>query len=424
MNKFEKYYQANDFLEGLFNLRGVTKQYGRATNPEIYIRRMKHFLDLIGNPEKNMRYIHITGTAGKGSVANMLHTTLVQNRENAGLFTSPFATAAIEKIKVGKLYIDPDKFAEIVEKIKPAINQAFKNNLGPSYFEIFLAIAFIYFKQQKCKWVVLEVGAGGKYDATNIIKKPEVAVITNVDYDHMHLLGNTLTKIATDKSGIIKPGCVFWTAEKRPHILKIFEKICQDKKVKFNKIDTRQFINYQDLNKELVRNIAREVNISETIIDKGINNTKPLPCRFEKVQTKPQIILDGAHNRSKIKSTIDNVKKLKYRKLFCIVAFAENKKLQDVLEPLLPITDYLYATRFEIKERKCADPNEVLNTAKKTNSKLKTDLFLDPNQALNQAIQKAQKDDLILICGSFYLAGELRKNWYDQNHVLKNRQSY
>ncbi len=425
MNKFEKYYKANDFLEGLFNLRAVTKQYGRATNPDIYIKRMKYFLKLIGNPEKGMKYIHITGTAGKGSVANTIHSILVQNKEQVGLFTSPFATCATEKIKVGNLYIDPNKFAEIVEKIKPAIDQAFKDNLGPSYFELFLAIAFIYFKQQKCRWVVLEVGAGGKYDATNIIKKPEVAVITNIDWDHMHLLGNTLTKIANDKSGIIKKGSVFWTAEKRSHILKIFQKKCKDTNVRFNKVNTKKFTNYCDLNDELVRNIAKEINIPGKVVEKAIENTKALPCRFEKIQNKPQIILDGAHNKSKIKSTIENIKKLKYKKLICIMSFAENKKLEDVLNPLLPIADYIYATRFQIKERTCADPNIILQVANNyTKRKIQTDLFMDPNQAMERALKKAQVDDLIVVTGSFFLSGELRKIWYDQDHILNKRSSY
>ena len=113
---------------------------------------------------------------------------------------------------------------------------------------------------------------------------------------------------------------------------------------------------------ELVRNIAKEIDISDNIINKGIDSTVSLPCRFEKIQSKPLIILDGAHNRSKIKSTIENIKKLKYRKLICVVAFAENKKPQDVLEPLLDIADRFYATRFEIQERKSAEPSEMLRS--------------------------------------------------------------
>ncbi|MFC1656526.1 bifunctional folylpolyglutamate synthase/dihydrofolate synthase [Patescibacteria group bacterium] len=425
MNQFEKYYQANEFLEGLYNLRAVTKQYGRAQNPEIYIRRMKYFLKLLGNPEKNMKYIHITGTAGKGSVANMVHTVLVQNKLQVGLFTSPFATSAIEKIKVGNFYIGPNEFAKIVQEIKPAIDQAFKDNLGPSYFEIFFAIALIYFKKQQCKWVVLEVGAGGKYDATNIIPKPEVAVITNIDFDHMHLLGNTLTKIATDKAGIIKKHTIFWTAEKRPHLIKIFKKVCKEKNAKFNQINTKLFDGYQGLNRELVRKVSGEINIPNIIIEKTIKNTKALPCRFEKVQKNPIVILDGAHNSAKMKSTITNIQKLKYKKLFCIVAFAENKKLQDVLDPLLPLAYYVFATRFEIKERTCADPNTIFQTVRKyKNKKIITDLFMDPNQALNQAFKLASAKDLILVTGSFFLAGELRKKWFDENYILKNRTSY
>ena len=159
-------------------------------DPSIYIKRMRWFLDLLGNPEKDFKYIHITGTAGKGSVSTMLQDRMVRSGKRTGLFTSPFVTTSIEKIQVDELYIDPVEFADIVDGMKPMIDRAFAECPygGPSYFERFLAIALVYFRKQKCEWVVLEVGCGGRHDATNVIPAPVVSAITNIDYDRLIMI--------------------------------------------------------------------------------------------------------------------------------------------------------------------------------------------------------------------------------------------
>jgi dihydrofolate synthase/folylpolyglutamate synthase len=424
MNNFERYYDAIAFLEGLSNLPLNGDYMATQRHQGVYLKRMRYFLNLIGNPDRDMKYIHITGTAGKGTVTNMTHEILRASGKKVGSFTSPFVTTSIEKIRVDDLYIAPDELADIVEYLKPYIDTAYqKGPYGrPSYFEIFLAIAFLYFKQQKCEWVVLEVGLGGRFDATNVIEKVAVTAITTIDYDHTHILGKTLKEIAYDKAGIIKKGSQFFTAEQRPVLVNMFRDICTQVKVPLTHISDKE--NYQEYNKALVTAIAKSLGITDSDIKKGIARAQ-LQCRFEIIAERPYIVLDGAHNRSKIRSTIVNLEKLKYQKLFLIVGMAENKDEALILDQIIPCADMVYATRFQIKDRKCAHPKELAQQSKKYLKKsAKIEVFLDPNQAFTKARGAAKENDLILVAGSFFLAGELRKKWFPENWILRKRKSF
>ncbi len=424
MQKFQRYHESISYLEGLSNLPIEANYMLKSNNPDLYLKRMRYFLNLIGNPDKNLKFIHITGTAGKGTVTNMIHEVIFNSGKKVGSFTSPFVTTSIEKIKVQDKYISPDEFAIIVDYLKPYIDKAYLNcPYGrPSYFELFFAIALIYFKKEKCDFIVLEVGLGGRYDATNVIRKPIITAITNIDYDHTEILGKTLKKIAYDKAGIIKTGSRFFTCENRKHIINLFKDICKNKKVKFNKIKKQE--DYLMDNIALVEAICRELEIESDYIKNGIDKAK-LQCRFEIMQDKPLIVIDGAHNRAKIKSTINNLKKLKFDKLHLIIGVAENKDSDSIFKQIIPFADSIILTRFQIKDRKCAHPKRLLNLSKKyLKSKSKVKIFLDSEQAFVSGFKMANKNDLILITGSFFLAGEIREKWITENWVLENRRSF
>ena len=175
-----------------------------------------------------------------------------------------------------------------MERVKPAIDKAYAKSPygGPAYFEVLIAMGFLYFKRQKCDWAILEVGMGGRFDATNVIENKQAAIITNIGYDHTEALGRTLTKIAWEKAGIIKKGVKFWTAEQRPHLLKIFAKECRKYGVKFNQVLDRAK-NYNDLNRELVKSAALDLGFNERSVKRGLKDLR-LPARFETVQTNPK----------------------------------------------------------------------------------------------------------------------------------------
>ncbi|MFC1663049.1 bifunctional folylpolyglutamate synthase/dihydrofolate synthase [Patescibacteria group bacterium] len=424
MEKYQRYYQAVSYLENLSNLKQQQDYMNDHRRPEIFLKRMREFLRLLNNPDRNLNFIHLTGTAGKGTVAIMLQEILLASGQKVGSFTSPFATTSIEKIRINNNYISPHKFADLVEELKPIIDQAYSQSRygGPSYFEIFLALALLYFKREKCDWIILEAGAGGSYDATNVIVKPKITAITNIHLDHTQILGNTLKQIATDKAGIIKKNSTFFTTEKRPALQKIFQYQCRKKKSRYNLIAAGN--NYQSANEALAQAIAGHLGLDNQAIHAGIKRTK-LPCRFEVMQKNPLVILDGAHNEIKMKSTVSNLQNTKYRKLLLVVALAANKKAKAILNSVVPLADEIIITHFEITQRKSFHPqklNELVKGLKRKQTK--STIMLDPNQAMQRALKKASKKDLILATGSFFLTGALRKHWYTESYILKNRTSF
>jgi dihydrofolate synthase/folylpolyglutamate synthase len=291
-----------------------------------------------------------------------------------------------------------------------------------SYFEIIFALAIIYFKKHRCKWVVLEVGCGGRFDATNIIPATVASVLTNIGFDHTEILGKTLKKIAFEKAGIIKKNSNFWTTEQRPHLLETFKKICKKEKAVFHWIKEKKQ-NHFKLNRQLARSVCEKLNIENKNIEKGFKKAF-LPCRFEIVQKHPLVILDGAHNEAKIASTVFGLKEKKYKKLHLVFALAKNKEALVILKKIIPTADYIYLTRFEMARRKCADPAQLFKLSKKiAKPNAKFNIYYDPWQALARALRLAKKNDAILVTGSFFLSGDLRKKWHSEEWVLKNRKS-
>lgn len=424
MGEMERYRKAVQYLDGLGNLPRSDDYMSGRTNRTVFLKRTRDFLDALGNPERGFRYVHVTGTAGKGTVATMVHNALLASGKRVGSFTSPYVTAAIEKIRAGELYIAPGEFADIVEELKPHIDKAhFEGRFGrPSYFELYFAIALLYFKKMQCEWVVLEVGAGGRYDATNIIEDPRAVAVTSIDYDHVQILGKTLQSIADNKAGIIKKGTAFFTTEKRPMLLKLFERECKRVKASFTALPVSE--DYQEDNRTLARAICHSLGLPEKAIEKSVRDTR-LPCRFETVRERPAVVLDGAHNRAKMRSTVHNLKKLRYKKLHLVIGINAKKDARAMLREIVPLASRVYATRFRLTGVECTDPKALQAQAREFfRSSAKSSVFLDSEHAFAEACTAAAPDDLVLVTGSFYLAGELRQRWYPEEWVLRRRKSF
>lgn len=446
MDIYSQYKKEITYLESLHNISDIP-WYGQAKhNPDIYKKRLRYFLKILGNPQRKIKnYIHIGGTSGKGSVANYIANILVASGKKTGLFTSPFVTETIEKYKINDHFISCKEFVNIINELKPAIDEcATKSPYGvPSYFEICYAIAILFFTQNKCEYVVCEVGLGGEFDATNIVNKSRLSIITHVDYDHTDILGNTLNEIAQTKSKIIKPNSVFMTAENRPAIRKIFKNECSLNNTKFYYINTvaqdvkhiknkfvfvykkqkyelNQWGQHQVSNAILAIEAAKELNINNEYIVNGLKNTKT-PARFEIVNKRPCIILDVAHNPDKIKTTLDNLGLLNYNKFYLVYASAANKDTESIAKLFANLADQIYITRFFNIERKCASPRVLYKSWVKYNKKDKIKISLDPYIALEKTIKRAKPSDCILIVGSFYLIGELRKKWYSSEKILRTK---
>ncbi len=458
MNSFASYHVTVAYLETLI------KPFGGSKDPGMYLKRMQDFLDLVGNPEKGLKVVHVTGTAGKGSVAGLIQSMLVKNTQgkatkgaarNIGLFTSPNVTTNIEKIQVNELYISPADFVAIVEFLKPAIEKSKSLPFGqPSYFEIIFAIALEYFKRQKSEWVVLEVGLGGRYDATNIVQNPAVTVITNIGYDHMNILGKTLSKIAWDKAGIIKRGSVFFTAEPRPQLRKLFKKICSEVGAKYNTVQVPKE-KLPESNHLLASTVARHLGVDDISIQKAIAEFK-LPARFELIQKSditngrsPTIIIDGAHNESKIANTVAKTKKIIEENaaqniqtnVITVVAFSQDKDVRPMLEDLFTVSRHFYITRYDSSLRNAQDPADILAVFNKMcaeekfkNLNIKAEVVMDPLEAFEKARVATMNtgktssnpalEKIVLVTGSFYLAGTIRAVFHPEAEILKNRSAF
>jgi dihydrofolate synthase/folylpolyglutamate synthase len=424
--KYARYYAAVRYLESLGNITGGYQKTNLKSHsrPEMFLERMKDFLNLVGNPEKGFKYVHISGTAGKGSVSSAVHARLVRAGKIAGLFTSPFVTSTIEKIQVGEKYIDPIIFADIVDSLKPSIDKSIISGRhgAPSYFELMLAIALLYFKKMKCEYVVLEVGLGGRYDATNIIEKPLITAITNIGLDHTNILGNSRSDIAKDKSGIIKKGSIFLTTETDPKILSIFKSACHSVGAEYNAVRAKKS-DYVSRNMALAGAICTALGIVKKPQD--VKKIPILPARFETMEKKPIVIIDGAHNPSKIESTIYNLKKLRFDKLFLIIAISGDKDWKTMMRMASPLADVVYVTRFSVPGRQSVDPAMLMKEAKKYGQEnLQIRLYSDPTQAFDDAKLRASKDDAILVTGSFYLAGDIRSLYHPEEKILRHRISF
>lgn len=396
----------------------------------------KQLCAALNNPQKKFRSIHIAGTNGKGSVSHMLAAILQTAGYKTGLYTSPHLKDFRERIKVNGVMCDEQFIIDFTEKIKPQIEL-----LQPSFFEITVAMAFDYFAQQKIDIAVIETGLGGRLDSTNIIT-PELSVITNIGYDHMNILGDTLEKIAYEKAGIIKQNIPAIVSEMSDETKPVFESAAKEKNaplifaqknfyvqdfsydqhyLKAEVADIRKnehYIYHLDLQgvyqtknliavSEAVHQLQlRNWNIKQHDIQKALKKVKPLTGlhgRWEKIHGNPTVIVDVAHNADGIKQLTEQLKFITYKQLHLIVGFVKDKDVQSILS-LLPKTAVYYFTKAHLP--RALNENELAAQANKQG--LNGKAFEDVNLALKEAITHAGKDDLILICGSVFLAGEVK----------------
>ena len=420
--KHQPYYDACQYLESLGKLDSPLEymKERKIEDLEKYLLRMQDLLDRIGNPERGLKYIHITGTAGKGTTTALIHNMLQNAGYTVGSTSSPATTTTLERIRVGDVYIDPQVFAEIVENLKPIILDMYMNGTygKPSYFDIMLAIALIYFKQQKCDIVILEVGMGGRYDSTNVIPHPFITAITNISYDHIHLLGDSLKQIAYEKAGIIKPESIFFTAEQNPEITNMFQKICTEQGAEYINTPSQENPNH-----DLARAIGARLDIDPEEIEKGIINTQ-LPCRFEIMQNEPLIILDGAHNLSKIVFSLEKLKTLEYQKLYVIFGAGDTKDALAMLDLVVEHTLHITLVPVVSFIGKSFSLKKMQKHLQEKYPTIIVSVDLDAQNALQNIRSEIDQNDCLLVIGSLYLAGGLREERYSTEFILEKRKSF
>ncbi len=394
--------------------------------------------EALGNPHKKFKTIHIAGTNGKGSTSHMLAAVLQTAGYKTGLYTSPHLHDFRERIKIDGKLCEEAFVIDFTQRIQPLIEQ-----LEPSFFEITVAMAFDYFVQQNVDIAVIEVGLGGRLDSTNIII-PELSIITNIGYDHMNMLGNTLEEIAGEKAGIIKQNIPVIIGEALPETRKVFEgkaasvnaliTFAQEKRyVAEFKNEHHQLVVdvanhasdernkyllditgiYQTKNLLTVLEAAQQLhlqgwNTPVSVIQKALAQVKKLTGlhgRWELIHQHPNIITDVGHNEDGIKQIVEQLELTDYKHLHIVIGMAKDKAIDNVLQ-LLPRNAAYYFTKAQIP--RALHEDELMEKA--AAYKLEGKSFATVNEALQSAVDHAKKEDLILVCGSVFVVGEVDLN--------------
>jgi len=391
--------------------------------------------EALNNPHTKFKSVHVAGTNGKGSVSHMLAAILQTAGYKTGLYTSPHLHDFRERIKINGQMITEEYVIDFTKRIQPLIEE-----IEPSFFEITVAMAFEYFAEENVDIAIVEVGLGGRLDSTNIIT-PELSVITNIGRDHMNLLGDTLELIAGEKAGIIKPAIPVVIGEVIPETRNVFEQKTKEQHAElhyaqeeFNLLtnDYRQESLqvevqekgsdaalryeldlpgiYQTKNILTVLSSVRQLQqrnwkISEEHLQSALKQTKQingLHGRWEVIHHNPTLVLDVGHNVDGMKQLVDQLEKMKYRQLHLIIGMVKDKDISSVLS-LLPKDAAYYFTKAHIPR---ALPETELQS-KALAFDLKGETCTDVNEAINITLKKASADDLILVCGSVFLVGEV-----------------
>lgn len=391
------------------------------------LSRTSNLLKAFGNPHRRQRYIHIAGSNGKGSVAAMVETILMKSGLKVGFYSSPHLVRFTERFRINGQEIAPDKAAaiagELIDVIKPGH--------PPTFFEVATAMALIYFAREKVDISIMEVGMGGRLDATNVIR-PVVSVITNISLEHQFFLGSHLMDIAKEKAGIIKRGVDLVTAATQPSVIRLFESICEEKKASFWRVgkDVRyrsngSSFNYYGLKRSFKglelglkgrfqnRNAALSLAVIEILERKGFEFSSrevvgglkdtTWPGRMHIVSRDPLIILDGAHNPKAIKELANSIKSgFSYRRLILVIGVMEDKDIGNIIRGILPIADYVIYTRPDYY--RSASPERLLREAS-SNTK-QGEIVPVISEALEKAKEMVSPEDMILVCGSLFTVGE------------------
>ncbi len=416
--EYNKFHRAVAWVE--FFQRSSTRFIRNRTNPQQYIDRMRVLMEHLGNPQNAYDVIHVAGTAGKGTVATMLANILTASGKRTGLYTSPYCITPIENVAVDGRYISPAQFCTLVEKFKPIVALMRPTPLGaPSTFELMTAIAFVYFQRQGCDWVVLEAGLGGRYDATNVVEHSRVCVVTTIGLDHTQVLGHTAVTIARDKAGIVKPGSHVFTNASQSSVVKLLRAESARQHALFHA--PQQPL----INTHLAQRIGTLLKFSRRWIKKGINSTQ-LPCRQEWVE--PAIMLDGAHSPIKMRHLCSMLPKPSNgSRRIVIIGIANDKNKEGILRFLLPHIDVLIVTPFMLVgwgDRRCAPARDLAVIARRIRPSLVPLFARNPQLALKKARALAHPNDTIIVTGSFYLVGQLRRQWYSEEFILQRRRSF
>jgi len=381
----------------------------------------------LGNPHHGKTYIHIAGTNGKGSVSAMLESILLRAGMKVGFYSSPHLVRFTERFRINQKEITQKRVAKLTDRLRNIINP----DNPPTYFEAATVIGLTYFAEENTDISIMEVGMGGRFDATNIIK-PVVSAITNISLEHQAFLGRHLIDIAGEKAGIIKKGVDTVTAATQPSVIRLFEGICAEKNAPFWRVgkdvryrSTGSGLSYyglkytfRDLDASLKgsyqkRNVALAISIIELLERKGFEiSSRDIkeglretiwPGRLHLISKNPLIVLDGAHNPAGIRELAEAVEKaFSYNRIILIIGIMKDKDIVNMISTLVPMADYIICTNPDYY--RSAEPSDLMKIAYAYSRHVESVPVI--SKAIERAKKMAGPRDMILITGSLFTIGE------------------
>ncbi len=400
------------------------------------LERIEKLCEKLGFPQRKLKFVHIAGTNGKGSTSTALAGVLTEAGYKTGLYTSPYVIDFRERIQLNMKMISPDELISVTKKVKAAIESLIPEGVKITEFEAVTAAAFTYYAEKNCDYVVLETGLGGRFDATNIIEFPEVSVITSVSLDHINILGDTLSEIAFEKCGIIKEGCPVVTSFRQPQeVLSVINEQADIKNTELHIADDRKLFSvasetvfgtevcfsggdllislggrHQLENMSLVIEAVRLLRsggakISTEAVRKGIAGVK-IPARTEIISEKPLVILDGSHNDGSTKALADFINKhLSDKRLLGVMGMMADKDCKKALGNLMPCFSEIIAVKpSNPRSMDCVELSAIAE-----GFGVKSSYEELPVEGIKKAFEKIKNFDALIVCGSLYLAGDVRE---------------
>ena len=410
------YKQALNYLYGL-------QKYG----VKFGLSKTSNIMKKMGNPHKGQKYIHIAGTNGKGSVSAMVESVLIRSGLKVGFYSSPHLVSFTERFRINRKEISKKKVGELTEEIKDIINP----KEPPTYFEATTAMALAYFARENTDIAIMEVGMGGRLDATNIIK-PLVSAITNISLEHQIFLGNTLMDIAVEKAGIIKKGVNTITAATQPAVTGLFRDICMERNAPFFQVgkdvryrDSESGLNYYGLTRKIKninlrlrgsfqhRNAALAIGMLELLekkgytfddelIKKGVEETTWMG-RVQVLSERPLVVVDGAHNPGAAEVLAKAVKKdFSYSRLILVLGVMKDKDIKNIVKEIAGMADHIICSNPEYY--RSASPEDLHRVVSAYSRRC--EIIKSLPVAIAKAKKLAKPDDMILITGSLFTVGE------------------
>ena len=423
----------DEAIDWLFNVR----RFG----PDRTLEPTRVFLELLGNPQNSFKTIHIGGTNGKGSTSAYTASILEAAGYKVGLYTSPHLERFNERIKINNVEISDEDAARLLTKSREVFEEmmSLPEPMPLRFFDILTGVCFKYFEEQGVDFGVIEVGLGGRLDATNIII-PLVSIITNIGYEHVNILGPTLEDIAYEKAGIIKQGVPIVTGETKQNVVEVFKETANqmgsellqvgldskydristgkegqvfDLKTPINQykgLETPLFGMHQIINASVaitaLETLKKQgINISREAVEEGVKEVY-WPARLEVIRKEPLIILDCAKDAEATEAVKETIKKeLNNHRIIAVVSISSDKNIEGMIKNIAEIAEHFILTKHSVTYR-AAEPERLIKEIEKYGKSY--EVYLDRDEAFRHAAETARVGDMVLVIGSVYLAGDAR----------------